>query len=140
MDTVDERVTILTSAVCARSLSRAGDAQNMTGLSNQAARATTLTSTRSSSSATHARPRAIGDHRERRSDAVGNRCGCQALVDAQSADDVTREQEFSREEVHLDLSPLSAAIANNAINADRRRLGGPHRIGLTQDFVARVVP
>ena len=66
MDTVDERVTILTSAVCARSLSRAGDAQNMTGLSNQAARATTLTSTRSSSSATHARPRAIGDHRERR--------------------------------------------------------------------------
>jgi hypothetical protein len=34
------------------------------------------------------------------------------------------KKEFSREEVHLDLTPLTTAVVNNAVHPDRRDLRG----------------
>ena len=42
--------------------------------------------------------------------------------------DRARQQQIAREEVHLDLAPLPAAIVDDPVHADRRRLGRPSRI------------
>ena len=56
-------------------------------------------------------------------------CGRVKAVKAKSPRDRPWQNEFPGKEVHLDFSPLPAAIVDNAINTDGRGLGRPHRIG-----------
>ena len=81
----------------------------------------------------------LRDDLERRAELRSNGGRREPFVDMERSRDSPGKQQLAGEQVHLDLAPLPAAIIDNAIHSDRRRLRRAARIDRRRRLAIRIV-
>ena len=81
----------------------------------------------------------LRDDLERRAELGSNRRRGEPFIDMERSCDSPGKQQLAGEQVHLDLAPLPAAIIDNAIHSDRRRLRRAARIDRRRRVAIRIV-